>query len=121
MLQSKTLSRTELEALDRFYCEGGLRAMASPHIHYDDVDCPHPGCGQRMEWIDFKLELHGAPEGVDKPLVRSWWGGPGFAGRCPSCGGWLQFTTLGMVACDDEEAARLPQLPVGWASVAQLA
>ena len=24
-----------VETLDRFYREGGLRAMASPHVHYD--------------------------------------------------------------------------------------
>lgn len=121
MPQSTTLSRTELEALDCEYREGGLRAMASPHVHYDDPACPHEGCGHRMEWIDFKLELHGDPEGVYKPLVRSWWGSAGFVGRCPSCGGWIQFTTLEMLACDDEEAKRLPHLPVGWASVAQMA
>ena len=121
MPRSTTLSRTELEALDREYCEGGLRAMASPRIHYDDADCPHAGCGQRMEWIDFKLELHGDPEGVYKPLVRSWWGGPGFVGRCPSCGGWIQFTTLGMVPRDDDDAAGLPHLPDNWSSIAQFA
>ena len=73
------------------------------------------------EWIDFKLELHGDPEGVCKPLVQAWWDGTGFVGRCPACGGWVRFTTLGMTASDDEAAGRLPQLPANWAEVAQFA
>jgi hypothetical protein len=121
MPNSTSPSRTEIESLDRFYREGGLRAMASPHVHYDDPACPHPGCGHRMEWIDFKLELHGDPEVVYKPLVRAWWDGIGFVGRCPACQGWVHFTTLGMSCLDEKSAASLPQLPANWASVAQIA
>jgi hypothetical protein len=33
MPKSPTLSPSEIESLDRFYREGGLRAMASPHVH----------------------------------------------------------------------------------------
>lgn len=121
MAKPVTLPRAEVEELDRIYREGGLRAMASPHIHYDEQVCPHLGCGHRMEWIDFKLELHGDPEGVYRPLVRSWWEGPGFVGRCPVCQGWIRFTTLGMSPCDGEEASRFPRLPENWASVAQIA
>jgi hypothetical protein len=112
---------SELEELDRFYREGGLQAMASPHVHYDDPRCPYPGCNRTMEWIDFKLELHGDPDGIYKPLVRSWWQGPGFAGRCPGCRGWIRFTTLRKEAITDAEAARLPQLPDDWQAVAQIA
>ncbi len=115
MPKSPAISPSEIESLDRFYREGGLRAMASPHVHYDDPSCPH--CGHRMEWIDFKLELHGDPEGVYKPLVRSWWEGTGFVGPCPNCGGSIRFTTLGMAVPD--ETARLPQLPKNWAEIAQ--
>lgn len=121
MIKTTTLSRTELEELDRVYREGGLLAMASPHVHYDDSACPHEDCGQRMEWIDFKLELHGDPEGIYKPLVRSWWGGVGFVGRGPTCGGWVRFTTLGMTACNETEAADLPHLPENWSAIAQIA
>ena len=53
-----------------------------------------------MEWIDFKLELHGDPEGIYKPLVRSWWEGPGSPVRRPGCGRWVRFTTLGMEAIE---------------------
>ena len=121
MLKATTLSPEELSALDRIYREGGLRAMASPHVHYDDPNCPHPGCDQRLEWIDFKLELHGDPEGMDKPLVRAWWDGTGFVGRCPGCRKWVRFTTSKMEAVDESRASALPRLPTDWRSVAQLA
>jgi len=115
------VAASEIERLDRFYREGGLRAMASPHVHYDEPTCPHAGCGHKMEWIDFKLALFGDPEGVYRPLVRSWWEGGGFAGRCPVCQGWVRFTTLGMSAIGAEEAARLPRLPETWHTIAQFA
>jgi hypothetical protein len=75
MPRAATISPAQMEALDRFYREGGLRAMASPHVNYDAPTCPHPGCAQHMEWIDFKLALHGDPDGIYKPLVRAWWDG----------------------------------------------
>jgi hypothetical protein len=118
MPKAPTLSPSEIESLDRFYREGGLRAMASPQVHSADPNCPHSGCGHRMVWIDFKLELHGDPEGLYKPLVRSWWEGVGFVGPCPNCGGPIRFTTLGMTIPEDTDAARLPQLPTNWAGVA---
>src|SRR5207249_3644187 len=94
MLKNAALSQEELEELDRFYRAGGLQRMASPHIHYHDSKCPHAGCNHGMEWIDFQLELHGEPERIYKPLVRAWWDGTGFAGRCPVCNGWIHFTSL---------------------------
>jgi hypothetical protein len=106
-------TETELETLDRFYREGGLRAMASPHVHYDEPVCPHPGCLHRMEWIDFKLE------GINKPLVRAWWEGAGFVGRCPNCHDWIRFATLKVEAVDDEYASGYLQLAGNWHLVAQ--
>jgi len=120
-MKSQTLSRADLEELDRVYREGGLRTMASPHVHYHDSSCPHPGCAQKMEWIDFQLELFGDPEGTYKPLVRAWWDGTGFAGRCPQCGGWIRFTTLRREPLTDEAAKQLPQLPDNWHTIAQFA
>lgn len=114
-------SAEELRELDRVYREGGLHAMASPQVHYDSAKCPHPGCSHSMEWIDLELELHGDPDGFYKPLVRAWWGGIGFVGRFPACRGWIRFTTLGMDAVDDTHAARYPNLPVDWPTVAQIA
>jgi len=121
MSKHAIVSTEELEKLDGFYRAGGLRQMASPHVHYQDPSCPHPGCGHRMEWIDFQLELHGDPEGVYKPLVTAWWDGTGFAGRCPACGGWIHFTTLKMEPLSDAEASQLSRLPDHWHSVAQFA
>ena len=121
MSKASISSSVKLETLDRFYREGGLRAMASPHVHYDDPACPHPGYAHQMEWIDFKLELHGDPETIYKPLVRSWWEGRGFVGRCPNCHHWLRFTTLGMEAIDEEHAAQFPKHPENWQAVAQFA
>jgi hypothetical protein len=121
MTPTQASSVPDREELDRYYRAGGLRNMASPHIHYDDPACPHEGCMYRMEWIDFRLECHGDPEYIYKPLVRAWWDGTGFAGRCPGCGAWVHFTTLCMTAASDESAARLPKLPENWHSVAQFA
>lgn len=120
-MRATTATPVEREVLGRFYREGGLHAMASPHVHYDDPACPHPGCGHRMEWIDFKLKLHGDPEGIYKPLVRAWWQGQGYVGRCPASHNWLRFRTLGIEALDDEHAAQFAQLPEDWHTVAQFA
>ena len=119
MSKTAALSPLEVEELDRFYREGGLRQMASPHIHYHDPACPQPGCGHKMEWIDFQLELYGDPDNVYKPLVRAWWEGTGFAGRCPNCNGWIRFTTLRMEPLSDDDVSRLPRLPDDWHKVAQ--
>lgn len=119
MAKPGVLSPKEVEELDRLYREGGLKQMASPHIHYADGVCPH-GCGYKMEWIDFQLELFGDPEGIYKPLVKAWWEGTGFAGRCPQCDNWIHFKTLGMMALSEDEAAALPKLPEQWNATAQL-
>ncbi len=119
MPETHAPSTLDIEAMDRIYREGGLRRMASPHIHYQDPICPHAGCANKMEWIDFQLELHGDMEHIYNPLVRSWWEGKGFAGRCPNCGGWIRFTTLRMEAIRDEDAAQLARLPENWHMVAQ--
>jgi hypothetical protein len=114
-------SPAELEQMDRTYRAGGLQAMASPHIHYRDPNCPHAGCGHRMEWIDFQLELYGDPTGIYNPLVRAWWDGTGFAGRCPGCSGWIRFTTLKMNAITEDQVNQLPRLPDNWHTVAAFA
>jgi hypothetical protein len=121
MSKASTISSAELEVLDRFYREGGLRTMASPHVRYDDPACTHSGCTHKMEWIDFNLELHGDPEGIDRPLVSPWWDGRGFVGRCPGCRHWIRFTTLGMEAILEERAGQYPRLPDHWHCLAQFA
>jgi hypothetical protein len=111
----------ELEELDQFYRQGGLLHLASATGHYHDAACPHAGCDQKMEWIDFQLEIFGEPETIYKPLVRSWWEGTGFAGRCPACGGWIRFTTLRVEPLTDTQIDRYPKLPDNWHAVAQFA
>jgi hypothetical protein len=74
-----------------------------------------------MEWINFKLDLRGDRDGVYKPLVRAWWEGSGFVGRCPGCHEWIRFTTLKMQAVDDDVAAQCLQLPDTWHALAQFA
>ena len=65
-----------------------------------------------MQAIDFRLEAHG--KDVHDPLVMAWWDDTGFAGRCPRCERWIQFTIRAKRAIDDAEAAKLPQLPENW-------
>jgi hypothetical protein len=84
----------------------------APHVVYQDSDCPHAGCDQHMQAIDFRLEAHGRD--VHDALVKAWWADTGFAGRCPKCNGWIHFTIRGKRAIDEREAAGLPQLPGGW-------
>jgi hypothetical protein len=94
--------------------------MPSPHVWYEEPDCRHSGCRFRMEFIDFKLELYRDPRRIYNPLVLAFFR-DGFAGRCPSCGGWIRFTTSAMAAIGDDEAAGLPHLPDDWHAVAQFA
>jgi hypothetical protein len=108
MSKAQAISETELEALDRFDREGGLRAMPTPQVHYDHPKCPHPRCEQRLKWIDFKLELHRDPERIYKPLVRAWWEGAGFSGGRLACQNWIRFTTLRMPPLDERDSFRTP-------------
>lgn len=121
MARITEVSASDLAAYDRIYREAGLRAMAPPIVRYDEPSCPHVGCGRRLAWIAFNLESHEDPERVYEPLTRAWWEGRGFAGRCPSCGGWIGFTTRGMRKLTDGEADQLEQLPDDWAGRARIA
>ena len=102
----------ELERMHALYREGGEDRRMAPHIVYAEPDCPHAGCGQRMQAVDFRVESYGPA--VHDPLVRAWWNDTGFAGRCPRCGGWIHFTIRGKRAIPAAEAAQLPQLPDDW-------
>src|SRR5262245_59300463 len=108
----------ELQEMHGLYRRlGGERRMA-PHIVYPDAGCPHTNCQQSLQAIDFRLEAHG--KSIHDPLVRAWWDDTGFAGRCPSCGGWIHFTIGGKKTIGADEAAELPQLPANWAEVATI-
>src|SRR5437016_2291529 len=85
-----TPTAQELEEMHALYRQGGEERQMAPHIVYANPGCPHAGCPQQLHAIDFRLEAHG--RGVHDPLVRAWWNDTGFAGRCPTCGGWIHFT-----------------------------
>jgi hypothetical protein len=98
------------------YREGGAAKSLAPHVVYRDGRCPHSGCGQSLQAIDFRLEAFG--RAVHDPLVRAWWADTGFAGQCPGCGAWIHFTIRGKRAIEANEAESLPQLPANWADEA---
>jgi hypothetical protein len=102
----------EREQMHALYRQGGLERQIAPHIVYPDAKCPHVGCGQPIQAIDFRLEDHG--RAIHDPLVRAWWNDTGFAGRCPRCHGWIHFTLGGKRSVTEDEAARYPQLPDNW-------
>jgi len=106
----------ELDEMHELYRKEGARRGMAPHVVYAMAGCPHEGCRQQLRGIDFRLEAFG--RSVHDPLVRAWWSDVGFAGRCPSCGGWIHFTIRGKRAVDDAESKSLPQLPANWADEA---
>jgi hypothetical protein len=102
----------ELSRMDAMYRQGGQERGMAPHVVYADGTCPHPDCNQHLQAIDFRLEDY--RPAVHDPLVRAWWSEIGFAGQCPTCGGWIHFTIHGKRAITAEEASVLPRLPEDW-------
>ena len=80
----------ELDQMHALYRQGGQERQLAPHIVYPEPTCPHTGCGEPMQAIDFRPEDRG--RAVHDPLVRAWWNDAGFVGRCPHCDGWIHFT-----------------------------
>lgn len=107
-----TPAADERERMHALYRRGGEERQMAPRIVYPESTCPHPGCDQPMQAIDFRLEDHG--RSVHDPLVRAWWADAGFAGRCPRCRGWVHFTIRARRAVAEDEAARYLQLPDNW-------
>lgn len=103
----------DVESMHALYRSGGQERQMAPHVIYASSDCPHVGCGQRMQAIDFCLEAFGKQ--IHDPLVRAWWADTGFAGTCPHCGNWIHFTIREKRAITAEVADRLPKLPQDWA------
>ena len=111
-----TQDAAQQDEMHRLYRQGGADLAKSPLVVYHDAGCRHPGCGQSLHAIDFRLEAFG--RAVHDPLVRAWWNDVGFAGRCPACQGWIHFTIRGKRVVDEDEARSLPQLPPNWAEEA---
>ena len=109
-------SNAQLREMHALYRQGGANRMMVPHVIYPEAGCPHDGCRQNLQAIDFRLEAFG--RAIHDPLVRAWWDDVGFAGKCPSCGGWIHFTIRGKRAIDAAAAQSLPQLPINWADEA---
>jgi hypothetical protein len=108
----------EIDQMHDLYRTGGLERQMAPHIVYSEPTCPHPGCSEPMQALDFRLEDHG--RSIHDALVRAWWNDTGFAGRCPRCGGWIHFTIRGKSAITPEAAADYPQLPDNWHGTATI-
>jgi hypothetical protein len=104
----------EIEQMHDTYRQGGMERLMAPHCVYSEPVCPHPGCSEPMQALDFRLEGYGRT--IHDPLVRAWWNDTGFVGRCPRCGGWIHFTIRAKSAITPEEAAGYPQLPDDWHS-----
>lgn len=113
-----TQANTEQVQMHAVYRQGGAERAMAPHVVYKDRNCPHSGCQQNLQAVDFRLEAFGRD--VHDPLVRAWWKDEGFAGQCPSCHGWIHFTIQVKRAIDEAEAKTLPQLPSDWADEATI-
>ena len=106
-------TQADLDLMHDSYCRGSLEHRMAPHAVYSDPTCPHPGCEQRLQGIDFRLDEHG--QSLHDQLLRAWWSGVGLAGRCPTCRRWIHFTIRAKRAISEAESAHLPQLPANWA------
>jgi hypothetical protein len=100
------------------YRKGGEARQLAPHVVYSADTCPHDGCKQRIQAIDFRLEACGPA--IHDPLVRAWWNDTGFVGRCPHCGGWIHFTIRAKRAISAQEADQFPHLPDDWHQAAMI-
>jgi hypothetical protein len=115
---AQTPTTEELHQMHALYREGGQKCQRAPQIVYPEPSCPHIGCGEPTQAIDFRLEDLG--RAVHDPLVRAWWNDTGFVGRCPHCDGWIHFTIRFKRALTANEAAHYPQLPDDWHSHATI-
>ncbi len=106
------LGQLQSDRMHSVYRQRAEQRQAAAQIVYREPACPHAGCGEPMQAIDFRLEDHG--RAVHDPLVRAWWNDTGFVGRCPHCGRWIHFTIRSKRAITDHEAADYPHLPDDW-------
>ncbi len=69
-------SSAQLDEMHTLYRQGGADRMMAPHVVYPEAGCPHDGCRQNLQAIDFRLEAFG--RAIHDPLVRAWWDDVGF-------------------------------------------
>jgi hypothetical protein len=117
-LKAARVTSPDDDQMHAVYRQGGKERHMAPHVVYADAVCPHTGCDQRLQAIDFRLECYGRT--LHDSLVRAWWDDAGFAGRCPACGGWIHFTIRAKRAISADEATRFLKLPDDWHSVATI-
>lgn len=81
----------------------------------DTILCPWPGCGFRIELIDFQLETINDP--TFYALVMSHWGHQsdyGLIGRCPDCRQFVRYGLTEKNIVADPAQTILPILPDDW-------
>src|SRR6266849_101871 len=91
---------------------GWERGIPAQVVYQDPyIACPWPGCGLRINAIQFHLEKWPDRE---KSLLESWWQGPGLAGRCPRCERYVLFGLTSKAAVSEPAALGSALLPDDW-------
>lgn len=95
------------------YCRIGFERGLPAQVVYQDphVVCPWPGCGYRINAIQFHLEKW--PQ-LENRLLKAWWQGPGLAGRCPKCNLYVLFSVTAKSVIDDLTDFSSANLPDDW-------
>ena len=95
-----------------------------PHVVYvaPFLLCPWPGCGFRIEMIDFQLEKSGRPD-LYARVVAAWGQQPGYGvvGRCPGCGQFVWVGKDSKQAVPDPPPPGMEVLPDDWGQTAFIA
>jgi hypothetical protein len=95
-----------------------------PHVIYAVAffGCPWPGCGCRIEMIDFRLGLPGDPALYNR-AVTPWQLDPddGLVARCPGCGQFVWFGKNRKQTISDPPPPGYDVLPDDWHTVAFIA
>ena len=88
-----------------------------PHVVYlaESWFCPWPGCGYRIELIDFQLEKINDPA-LYSQVMTAWGIQPGFGiiARCPGSQRYVLFGLTGKQPIGDPIATGHPVLPDDW-------
>jgi hypothetical protein len=88
-----------------------------PHVSYllAFTGCPWPGCGFRIQFVDFKVELLG-DQSLYKKVMFSWGWQPEFGviARCPGCRNHVWFGVREKRCVTDPTGSEFPVLPDDW-------